>query len=99
MMIEGSEVYSKMRIEGSIFYNPPEYCAVITTQVSTQIILWVVYLHTACVRVLNMEFKAILVTILCFMPLIEGGKILFWCPFASKSVKITFIPLLDELAK
>ena len=58
-----------------------------------------VFTYYLCVQALKMDLKAILVTILCFIPLIEGGKILFWCPFASKSVKITFIPLLDELSK
>ena len=29
----------------------------------------------------------------------EGGKILFWMPVGSKSMKITYMPMLEELAK
>ena len=29
----------------------------------------------------------------------EAGKILFYTPFAAKSYKITFTPLLEELSK
>ena len=29
----------------------------------------------------------------------EGGKILFWSPFGSKSTKICYMPMLEELAK
>jgi hypothetical protein len=45
-----------------------------------------------------MELR-ILFTVFCLLPFIQAGKILFWCPFASKSIKMTFIPLLEELAK
>ena len=29
----------------------------------------------------------------------EGGKILFWMPVGSKSMRITYMPMLEELAK
>ena len=29
----------------------------------------------------------------------EGGKILFWSPFGSKSTKICYMPMLEELAR
>ena len=29
----------------------------------------------------------------------EGGKVLFWSPFGTKSTKITYMPMLEELAK
>ena len=29
----------------------------------------------------------------------EGGKILFWSPFGSKSTKICYMPMLEELVK
>ena len=29
----------------------------------------------------------------------EGGKIMFWMPVGSKSMKITYMPMLEELAK
>ena len=39
---------------------------------------------------------AILVTLAVFT---EGGNILVWLPFVSKSIKITYTPILEELAK
>ena len=27
----------------------------------------------------------------------EGGKVLFWSPFGTKSTKITYMPMLEEL--
>ena len=29
----------------------------------------------------------------------EAGKIMFWMPVGSKSMKITYMPMLEELAK
>ena len=29
----------------------------------------------------------------------QGGKVLFWSPFGSKSTKICYMPMLEELAR
>jgi hypothetical protein len=28
----------------------------------------------------------------------KGGKVMFYIPFASKSIKMTFVPLVEEMA-
>merc|ERR1712038_1329086 len=54
---------------------------------------------------IDIEIKMKFSVIFCFLsiigisPNVNAGKILFWSPFASKSMKICFTPLFDELAK
>ena len=38
------------------------------------------------------------VLFLSLMPVIQSGRILVWCPATSKSVKITFMPIVETLA-
>ena len=49
---------------------------------------------------MNMKFLlpfAILVVTMCVFA--EGGKVLIWLPIVSKSVKITYTPVVEELAR
>ena len=47
----------------------------------------------------NRTNMKILLFLLIFVSVVNGGKVLFYIPFASKSMKITFIPILEELSK
>ena len=38
-------------------------------------------------------------SLLCLFAHSEGGRVLVWCPAASKSIKITFMPVVKSLAE
>ena len=46
----------------------------------------------------NMEYISRLILLLVLLEnVVHGGKVLFYTPFSSKSMKITFAPILEEL--
>ena len=38
-------------------------------------------------------------SLLCLLAYSEEGRVLVWCPAASKSIKITFMPVVESLAE
>ena len=50
-----------------------------------------------CFRYLHMVLAVL--SLLCLFAHSEGGRVLVWCPAASKSIKITFMPVVETLAE
>ena len=45
-----------------------------------------------------MNLLTVLVVVVAMTSTVYGGKVLLWCPAASTSMKITYMPVMEELA-
>ena len=61
---------------------------------------------TILLRILNYDkavvkkiMKILQFLLMFLISFVHGGKVLFYIPFASKSVKITFTPILEKLSE